>query len=100
VAAAPLAKLQADSQGSAVVADLQALADANPGSTAVVADTSKTLTDLSTQNTALVAAATKFQTDVEALGTDLSSAAANSSTIPTITGIYSGSSKETGGSHN
>jgi hypothetical protein len=99
VTLATLAKLQADSQGTAIVADLQALAAANPGSAVIAADTTKTMTDLSTQNMALVTAATTFQTGTGTLATDLGSAASASSIFPTVTGTYSGTATETAGKH-
>lgn len=97
--AGPLAKLQADSQGGKLSADLQALVAANPSNAGLAAHTAKFLTDVSAQGNTVNDTAVKFQTDIAGVATDLGSAASSSSTIPTVTGTYSGTAKETAGKH-
>lgn len=99
VTVAPLAKFQADFQGAAVGADLQALINANPSSTTLAADAAQMMTDTSDAATTLSTSASNFATDIGGLAADLGSALANSSLLPTLAGTYTGSAKTTAGNH-
>ena len=99
ITVAPLAKFQDDLQGTAVLADLQALVDANPTATTLATDAAQMMTDTSDAATTLGNSASAFATDVGGLAADLGSALANSSLLPMLTGTYSGSARKTGGNH-
>jgi hypothetical protein len=102
--AVPLAKLEADLQAAAIGADVNALLTANLTDATLAADITKLESDVSAAVANLTTAATTFQSGVGTVATDVASAPPSSNgsggtTIPTITGTYSGSSTETSGDH-
>lgn len=105
VTAAPLAALEADSQGAGIGAALLVLIEANPTDTTLATDAAKLQTDTGAQDSAFIAAATKFQTDVAVqTTTDLNQVPASSpsgpgGSIPSLVGTLNGSATATSGNN-
>jgi hypothetical protein len=97
VTTAPLAHLQTALFSTPVSPDLQGLATANPGATALANDVSTALGNISTQTAALGTAATQFATDIANLKSDLSSIATAVGTFPNIVGTLDGTNHVTKG---
>lgn len=98
VTTAPLAKLKADSNASAIGTDLMNIANANPSSTLLATHVQNFESDGNTATGNFVAAAMKFTTDVATLASDLG-ATPTTGAIPNIVGTYSGSATSTAGNH-
>jgi hypothetical protein len=104
VAVAPAQKLEADFQGSALAADLQAIVDANPSSTTLAADVTRFDDDMQSKGGVLTDALTAFAGQLTTLTTDLAAAPAGpggggGNSLPQIVGTYSGSYTVTAGNH-
>ena len=98
VTAAPLAKLESDSNASAIGMDLMNIANANPSSTLLATHVQNFESDGNTAVGNFVAAATMFTTNVATLPSDLS-ATPTTAAIPNLVGTFNGSATSTAGNH-
>jgi len=101
VIAAPLAKLNADLQAVPIPADLQNILDANPSNSTLASDISTLQNDLSTNGQTFSTAVSTFQTNVSTTASDVSTTPGGTggTTIPTLSGTYTGSTTATAGTH-
>lgn len=98
---APLAALKADSAGTAIDADLNAIVAANSANVTLATDATKEKSDITTDGAALRNAGTKLSTDLSTMASDLASTTSTGggTTSGNLVGNYSGSSTETTGKH-